>query len=478
MKLSELFNVDSDLEIKGISTDSRKVKEGDLFLCIKGIGADRHDYLELARDKGAVAAVISKDVEVEGLYLHKVADVDAITNDILRKFYDNPQEDIAIIGITGTDGKTSISTIVQHLIGEKCAYIGTNGVNCTGYEASEVHNTTPSYEYLLKYLCEFRSRGCKYLALEASSEGFYYDRLKDVEFKIAAVSNVHEEHLNTHKTLENYIDCKKQLFRQNRGISILNKDDRYFEEFAKECQKYVSYGYDSECDLQIVSYKLHSDCSEIHIKYKSEEYQFKSPLLGKFNVENVACAFLICINVGIDIETLIERLKDVRIAGRMEVIDSKQDFSVIVDYAHTVNGMQQLFNFVKNLSHHHIIAVAGKAGERDVSQRAACGEILARNSDYVYFTAEDPRFEPVTNTYQDLITNIKDLDNYELVEDRGSAIAKAINNAQRGDIVLILGKGAEKSMEIEGKEIPFCDVDHAGAILAELVNFQSKFLPK
>jgi len=473
MKLQDLFpdyKLDENPEILGIKTNSKEVSEGDLFLCTSGLNADRHDFLNDAISNGAVAAVVSKDIEAS-VPLIKVKDVNSIQNEIYMRFYDYPQNKLKLIALTGTDGKTSVATTIQHLLGsDKCGYVGTNGASCKDYEANDVHNTTPDLGHLLKYFKAFVDHGCSYVALEASSEAFYHHRLDDLTFQYAAISNIHREHLNTHKTMENYVECKKQVFRQNEGVSILNKDDEYYQEFKQVCKEVFTYGREKDNDLQIVNYETFADHTNVTFKYLNKEYNFISPLLGDFNVENLAEAFSVCLNIGLSMDELINNLNGLQIKGRMNIVDEGQDFTVIVDYAHTPNGVERFLSFVNSLPHKRVLTVIGQAGERDKGKRKDVGEVVARNSDIAYFTAEDPRNEEVISIIDMMCENISDLANYLKIEDRGEAIKQAIFDAETNDIVVILGKGGEDSMSIKNVDVPFNDIDKAHQYLKERLN--------
>lgn len=464
MRLKDLFpeyNGEKNPEISNITSHSKEVKNGSLFLCTKGLTVDRHEFLEEAINNGAVAAVVSKIMEVDVPQI-LVENPNEIVDDIAEKFYQYPTKSLQIIGVTGTDGKTSCASLIQHFLGDDiCGYIGTNGVSCRNYKAHDVHNTTPDKLYLLKYFAAFRDLGCRYVVMEASSEAFYYHRLRGIVFDRAGISNVTSEHLNTHKTLENYIACKQQLFKQNRSYSILNKDDSYFTDFLKVASSVLTYGIGKDNDLQIKNYQLFSNHTDVCFCYQGKEYTFFSPLLGDFNVENLAESFLICLSLGVPMSTLIERVKSAKISGRMETVNLGQNFSVIVDYAHTPNGVKRFFAFVKKLKHRRIIAVSGQAGERDKGKRKDVGEAIARNADIVYFTAEDPRHEKVADIVRDMCENISDLHNYQMVENREEAIQQAIQIAQEDDIVVILGKGAETTQTIGDKDIYFSDIECA-----------------
>ena len=474
-KLSQILkNIDLniDLDIKGIKTNSNQIETGDLFLCIKGINVDRHDYIEDAAQRGAIAAIVSKDVDAS-IPCIKVDDVDVLVDSIYRNFYDNPQDELFIIGLTGTDGKTSTATIVQTLIGSDiCGYIGTNGYGCAKFKRATA-NTTPDKDKLYQYFREFVDAGCKMVAMEASSEAFLRGRLSALTFNAAAISNITSEHLNVHKTLENYISCKAQLFKQctSEAVAILNHDDKHFDEMKAVAHNIKTYGRDKTNDLWIKDYKIYPNKTDISFVIDGKEYNFESPLLGGFNVENLAEAMLLCNSIGFDIDKLLANVKNLKIAGRMEHVSLGQDFYCLVDYAHTPNGIRRFLEFAKTLDVKRKIVVIGQAGERDAYKRKEVGEICARNVDHVIFTYEDPRSEDVNDIIDDMCENIQDLNNYERVLDRKEAIVKAINMAETQDIVMILGKGAENYQKLKTGTIHFNDIEEASnAIKKRLEN--------
>lgn len=468
-KLNEIIDCTYDVEIKGIKTNSKEIEEGDLFVCIKGVNVDRHDYIEEAISKGAVAAIVSKDVNVN-IPVVKVEDPDSILDSLCAKFYDNPDTKMCLIGVTGTDGKTSVATIIQALIGlDKCGYIGTNGRSCHAFN-KEIDNTTPSSDKLYEYFYDFVNAGCKYTVMEASSEAFYRGRLKSFTFDASAYTNITYEHLNTHKTMENYIDCKCNLFRQtkNDGICVLNHDDEHFEEVYKTCNGTIyTYGMKEDNDMQIVWMKVLPNKTEFKIKYEGVETVIETHLLGDFNVYNLVTGLLVCLKLGFKLEDLIKNIPSIKISGRLDMVDLGQDFYVMVDYAHTPNGITKLLNFVNTLDINRSIVVIGQAGERDPYKRPVVGKVVSDNATHAIFTYEDPRSEDPKDIINDMIRDIKDKDNYEIVIDRKEAIKKAVNMAEPGDMVLILGKGNETYEKIKTGKIYFNDEEEAIEALEE-----------
>lgn len=469
MKLSSLFKdyKGKDTEITGLSINTQTINPGDLFICIKGATIDRHDYINEAISKGASALVVEKDVDVNVPYV-KVKDVNAIQREIYANFYDNPQDKLEILGITGTDGKTSTATIIQTLLGsDTCGYIGTNGYSCAKFNR-ETDNTTPGISDLYRIFDEFVKAGCKYVAMEASSEGFYHQRLVGLNFKVGTLTNIDKEHLNTHKTLENYIECKKQLFIQSHK-QVLNSGSKYLDKVLEVSSNYETYGYKKEDNLYIKSYDVKPNNTDITLVYKGKEYSFTSPLLGQFNIENLSAALLTCLSIGKDMNDLLANVNKLTVPGRMQSINEGQDFYVLVDYAHTPNGLSRLFEFTNKLKVNKKIVVTGNAGERDASKRKYVGELCVNNNDHVIFCYEDPRFEDPLNVIKDLTELVKDSKNYEIIVDREEAIKAAINMASKDDLIMILGKGSEDWEEIKGEFIEFNDCIKASeAIKAKL----------
>lgn len=466
-KINELYEgINSEVEIRGIKINSKEVEKGDLFVCTKGITADRHDFIDDAIKNGASAIVVSRDdIGGKSVPVIKVPDTNRELPFICQKFYDYPDKKLKMIGVTGTDGKTSVTTIIQILIGSDiCGYIGTNGRSCAKFSGDNP-NTTPDAQNLYMYLDEFVYYGCRYASIETSSEAFFRGRLQAMSFDVSAYTNITSEHLNTHGTFENYLDCKLNLFRQTKkdGFCILNHDDPYFEQVKEACNgQIMTYGKGEDNDLQIVDFKIYPDHTDVTFKYSDKTYSFESPMMGDFNVYNLACAILCCVASGFAIEKISSKIKDIKVSGRLELLHTETPYYVMVDYAHTPNGIANLLNFVHTLEIKRSIVVIGQAGERDKSKRPKVGNVVVENATYAIFTYEDPRSEDPVDICNDIIAELKDThNNYEIVIDRREAINKAINMAQDGDMVLILGKGNETYEKLKDETIYFNDIEEA-----------------
>ena len=463
IKLKELYNCNYDIDIYGISVNSKDVNEGDIFVCISGSKVDRHDYIDEAIQNGAVALVTARKVETTVPYIQ----VDNPNNEVIylsKKIYNNPEEKLKMYGVTGTDGKTSVATIVSSLLGNnRCGYIGTNGRSCAKFN-KDTDNTTPSPDKLYGYLNEFLENDCDSVCMELSSEAMLQGRLSGLFLDCIGITNITKEHLNSHGTLENYINCKKEIMTltKNGGYCVLNKDDSYYDDIVDICKDNIlTYGKDSSNDLQIVDYKLFTNYTLVSFIYDGKLYEIDSPLLGEFNVYNLACAILMCLSMGNTMEMITRNVKNINVSGRLDIIDRGQDFTVMVDYAHTPNGITQLLKFVKSLNKNRIIVVIGQAGERDASKRSEVGKIVATIADEAIFCYEDPRYEEPSEIIDMMCSEIKNLNNYKKIIDRSEAIKYAIDNAKCNDIVLILGKGNETYQKIKDKVIYFNDEEEA-----------------
>ena len=460
-KLSDLYNIDNDKLIKTIKINSKEVEPGDIFVCTMGVTADRHDFIDEAIANGASAIVVSRDVGKKSVPVIKVDNTNLELRKICAKFYDYPCEFLYMIGVTGTNGKTTVAEIIFQLLGESCAYIGTNGKKYKGKKES-IRNTCPDVDRLYMYFKEFLDNGCNTVCMEASSEAFYRHRLDDIKYDIGIVTNIKEDHLNIHKTIENYVDCKCQLVRQVKddGYSILNSSDKYYDKFKKEAKgNIVSYGYKDSDTLKIVDYTLKRDKTIINFKYNDKTYKVISPLLGSFNVDNLAASILALLCKGIDFDAIIKRVLQIKqIEGRMEIMPFTDKYTVILDYAHTTDAFLNILTFLNKVKDARIITVTGSAGGRETTKRKFMGKVVLEKSDYVIFTMDDPRYEDPNKIIDDLVSG-SDKTNYERIVDRKKAIYKALDIAKDKDIVLIAGKGRDDYMAIDDKYLPYCDYD-------------------
>jgi len=468
-KLNQLIDCEYDILINGIKTNSKQVNKGDLFICTDAKTMDRHLFIDDAINNGAAAIIVKKDVGNKSIPIIKVDNPNEVFVDIINKFYDYPTKKLNMIGITGTDGKTTVATIISKLI-DDCAYIGTNGIVYNDYK-EKTPNTTPALDKTYPLFADMINKGVKTVSMEVSSEAILYERVNGIKFNCSILTNITKEHLNTHKTLENYIDCKCELFRNTIGPCILNKDDEHYLEVLNNCNsKVYTYGKDSDNDLYFKDVNLYADKTEFTLVYNNKEYYIISPLVAIFNVYNLCASILALVSLGYDINELIKNINNLKISGRLESIDLGQDFKVIVDYAHTPNGISKLLEFIHSIKYNKLIVVFSEPGERDRSKRPAKGYNVISNCDHAIITSQDPRSEDPMDIANDLLSNVKEYKNYEIILDRSEAIKKAVEMANNNDIVLIIGKGSENYQILKDKIIEFCDVDEVIKHLRNLLD--------
>lgn len=470
-RLNEIFDTKYDTLIKDIKTSSKDINEGDLFVCIMGFNVDRHDYAKEAVEKGAKALVVKRHLDIDVPQI-LVDDPNKELLNIVTKFYDYPSKKMCMIGATGTDGKTTTTTIIYQLLNNfsKTGYLGTNGVKCPTYE-DKSNNTTPTAEHLHRIFYNFYNEGCKNVVMECGSEGLSQGRCEGIEFDYSIFTNLTHEHLNWHKTMENYFDAKAILFKQTKktGYSIINIDSEYGEKIGQMSNgKVLYYGESDKADFRFSNVEIFNTHTKFVLHYNNKNYDIEMPLLGLFNVYNMSAALATLTMMGYDINDLKPYFKDLFIDGRMNDIILGQDYKVIVDYAHTPNGYLNLFEFTKTLKTRRTIIVAGSAGERDATKRPTMGSILVNNADYVIFTYEDPRTENPSDIIDQMTSEVMDKkEKWEKLVDRHEAIKKAINIAEKGDMVLILGKGNETYETIGKEKIYFNDKEEAENALKE-----------
>lgn len=458
-KLNEIIECSFDIDILGIADDSRLIDNGFLFVATKGYNVDHFDYIDDAIANGAVAIISDRFIETT-VPVVIVDDVNSLFPILCQKFYDVIPDDFRLIGITGTDGKTTTASVVrQMMIGSiDVAYIGTNGVDVFD-KHYDTNNTTPCISELYKCLSKIKDNNCFTVVMEVSSEALLHNRISGLKFDVIAFTNITEDHLNVHGNIENYRNSKFLLvnYLKDNGKIFVNGDDINCQMLTDK--RMSNYGVNSGNNFTIFDVKSIDGFSYFNIRDNSTSriYQIMSPLLGEYNIYNVTLAFLICLSFNILPSLLIERIKNLNvISGRRELLNFGQKFDIILDYAHTLNG---IVNVLKSVSDYkRVITVTGAAGGREKEKRSKIGKAVLEMSDLVIFTMDDPRNESVDDIIDDMIS-ISDKKNFERVIDREKAIFRAFSLANEGDVVLVLGKGRDNYMAIGNKKIPYCDYD-------------------
>lgn len=453
MKLSEMIEGAPDLEIKSLTTDSRKVEEGSMFFCLDGFNTNGHAFIQQAIEKGALCVVHSEQLEEypKDVAFLRVDDVMGLLNKIVVKFYHNPSEKMKVFGITGTNGKSTVANIIKDIYDhfEPCGYVGTIDIRYQDVKL-EPNLTTPDAIYLHELLSDMVKKDVKAVALEVSSHGLEQKRVDAIDFDVAVFTNFTHDHLDYHGTMTNYFNAKKKLFTNMKkdGVSILNIDDEKANLLKEACvtKKIVTYGVEKNADYRANNIKLSTKYSSFTLLHDGKEYSVQTNLLAMYNIYNLLAAIAAIVESGIPLESILPYINDIQqIEGRMENIDEGQPFTLIVDFAHTPDGLEKIYQYAKSITpeNNDIITVFGSAGKRDKEKRKTFGEISDKYCDYIILTEDDPRDESAKDIAEEIKTGIKDTQNI-FIEDRYDAIRMAIESANVNDTILILGKGDEE----------------------------------
>lgn len=434
-----------------IKTDSRKVKKNDTFIAIKNINRDGHDYIEEAIKNGATKIICE----------HGNYDVETIivpnTREYLEKYlHDNYYPKISklkLIGLTGTNGKTTTCFLMYQILnqlGYKCAYIGTIGFYYNNIK-KELNNTTPDIDLLYEMLLEAYDNGCEYVSMEVSSHALALNRIYGLKFDAVGFTNLTQDHLDFHKTIEEYSKAKQKLFELTRDkkIAVINGDDNYYQDFVKKDNTNIIIS-SKKGDVLISEEEFTNLGTDFSFTYQHKPYHTHINMVGRYNIYNYLTALMILTNLGININDILSLNKELSCPlGRMEMIKYLTN-SIFIDYAHTPDAMENVLKTCLEFRKGKIITIIGCGGDRDKTKRPIMGHIAEIYSDYVIYTDDNPRSEDEKMIMQDIINGCQK-DNHEIIYNRKDAIIKGINLLKENDILLVLGKGHE-DYQIIGQE--------------------------
>lgn len=466
MKLNKLIDTDDTRDIQALMLDSRKKMPNSMFFCIEGLTSDAHEFVNEAIKNGAKAVIHRKEInEEEGIAYHKVDDVTGVMHEIANKFYDYPSQNLFMYGVTGTNGKSTIMKTVQNILKRldvNAGYIGTISIEYLD-KVIEPDFTTPDIIDLNKTLNSMRDEGVSEVCLEVSSQGLHLRRVEGIEFDMAVFTNLSHEHLDYHKTMEAYFAAKEILFDtlKDNAPMIINIDDPYGQRIVNKHPKAITYGTHQNADYKALDISLNSNNTEFTLVHKDIHYPVLSNFIAHFNVLNVLAIIAILHQRGFALETIIAQFKDIEaVSGRLNKVDAGQDFDVYVDFAHTPDSMQKVYEFVRTTlsDHNKLITVYGSAGQRDHLKRPIVGKIGTDLCDWVILTEDDVHKEDIESINKGILEGITK-DNYELIADREEAIKKAIRMAKPGDAVVILGKGEDKFIYRQNGKEPWIGDD-------------------
>lgn len=459
-------------EITSIQFDSRNVDDKTLFVCIKGYKVDGHSFIQSAYEKGARAFLIEDDVErLEDCTYIKVDNTRKAMATVSANLNNNPTKDLKVIGVTGTNGKTSISTFLKELLSlndSKVGLVGTISID-NGKEVIVSKNTTPESADLQKHFRTMLESGCDYCAMEVSSHSLMLNRVDATEFKIGLFTNLTPDHLDFHKDLDDYRNAKELLFHKTTDANIINIDDKGGKIIANNIKDLktplYTYGIDNKADFMAKDIKINASGTSYRLVTPTYEADIFIPVPGKFTVYNTLAVIAGCYVLNIPISTIQEGLAKTKgVPGRFETVPNNKGIHVIVDYAHTPDALENVINTARGFATNRIITVFGCGGDRDNSKRPLMGKIADELSDIAILTSDNPRTEDPNRIIGHVLNGMSS-DNYEVVIDRKEAIKRAIEIAQKDDIVLIAGKGHEDYQIIGTEKIHFDDKEVAREFL-------------
>ena len=459
--------------IKGITCDSRKIKKGDVFVCVKGENDSGYRYIRDAEQRGAAAIVADTPVYSSvPVILHcsprrKMAE-------LAKKIYASPDSKMTLVGVTGTNGKTTVTHLIRDILlsaDKKTALIGTNGCFYNRIPANESFSTstTPESADFWRILKDMREMGCEYAVCEVSSHALELDRVYGASFDLGVFTNLTPEHMDFHKSMERYYNAKRKLFEMCERC-IINTDDAYgkslYESFGK---KAISIGTDNAGITAENIVKTPGGSSFIINNGKERRKAF-IPIPGEFSVYNALCAYAVGFSLGISDDIIIKSLSETSgVKGRCERIKTDTEFSVIIDYAHTPDGLEKIIKALKSVAGGRLITLFGCGGDRDKTKRDTMGRISGENSDFTIITSDNPRTENPISIIRDIEKGISDVtDEYIVIPDRYRAIEYALTNAEKNDIVLLAGKGHEDYIIKGTKKIHFDEREAVSDILKRM----------
>lgn len=456
--LAEEYNLNQDIEITGIVYDSRQTAPGNVFICIKGYEQDGHKYAKMAEEMGAALIVAQDKIDVN-IPVCYVADCRKTIARMACRFYGNPSEKFKLVGVTGTNGKTTVTYLLRSILeaaGKKVGIIGTNE-NIIGDKILLTKSTTPTTPNALelqKLFSEMADEGAEYVVMEVSSHALCLDRVLGCSYDVGVFTNLTQDHLDFHKTMENYMEAKAMLFDISKK-GALNNDDEYGRRILKkhENSDIITYAINNDADITAKNIKITSRGVTFDVEYLGNVYPMSLCIPGKFSVYNALSAISASIALGIDIKTISDGLKAAKgVMGRVEVVPTDTDFTVIIDYAHTPDGLSNIINTVSEYAEGRVITLFGCGGDRDNTKRAIMGEIAGNLSDFTIITSDNPRTENPESIIEEIVEGMKKTDGeYTVIVNRREAIDYALCNAKAGDVIILAGKGQE-TYQIIGKE--------------------------
>ena len=476
-KLSDYFHEgdivaskgDLDRPISGLAMDSRRVMAGNLFFALPGRRADGISFIDEAINRGAVAIVAEKipsGTAARVTYI-QVADARRCLSQVSQRYYNFPDKSLDLVGITGTNGKTTVANLIKHLLATATQRVGLIGtVNYDlGARVVPSYRTTPESLELFGMLAQMRDAGCRQAAMEVSSHGIDQQRILGMQFAVADFTNLTRDHLDYHKTMESYFEVKTRLFTGGSGqapkTAVINLDDPHGRQLAALTPQHVrviTFGEAPDATVRAENVRLNFKGTQLRLVWPEGSLDLESPFIGRYNVSNLLAAFAACYALGRDPQVVAFRLKSfVGVPGRMERIEEGQAYNVLVDYAHTDDALRNALGMLRAITPGRLFVVFGCGGNRDRTKRPLMTAAVQEFADFAWATADNPRSEALAQIFADMQTGVTAPAKITFVEDRRRAISLALDSAQAGDCLLIAGKGHETYQEFADTVVPFDD---------------------
>ncbi len=440
--ISENF---TEIDICGITSDSREVKPGYAFICINGVTDDGHKYAQTAVERGASVVISQQKTGVANEII--VSDTRDVYANMCAKWFGDPADSLKLIGVTGTNGKTSVTYMLKGILeaaGHKVGLIGTIQ-NMVGDEIIETKNTTPGVYELNRLFSVMKEKGCSYVVMEVSSHALDQKRVCNLTFDAAIFTNLTQDHLDYHITMENYLEAKKKLFSMCK-TAIVNSDDEYCDKLIENLKcNVVTYSLSDASTYSAKAIKYNPSSVEYELVSNNVLKHIKFNTGGKFSVYNSMCAVITAIELGFSVETVANALEQISgIKGRAESVPTGRDFTIIIDYAHTPDGLKNILKTFADCEKNRVIVLFGCGGDRDKTKRPIMGSIAARYADYVIVTSDNPRSENPDEIIKDILVGTAGARvPVKTIANRIDAIKYAVSIAQSGDIIVLAGKGHE-----------------------------------
>lgn len=457
-----------NIEIKGIKMNSKEVKEGDLFIAIKGFSVDGHKYIENAIENGAIAIIIEEGFDLKTINLPENITVIQTKNSrealaiCSANYYKNPSQSFKLIGVTGTKGKTTTTFMIKEILekaGKKVGLIGTIATYINGKKIKDSDRTTPESLELQQTFAEMVKEGVEVVVMEVSSQSLKLHRVDGCAFDIVLFTNFSEDHIspNEHPDMEDYFNSKLKLFKMCK-TGIVNVDDLHGAKIPNlfPDNNIKTYGIDNFANMLAKDITITNSYVDFRVKITDRNERVKTCIPGRFSVYNSLAAICVAQKFGVSPDAIKEALEEVRVPGRSELVDNKLEIPIMIDYAHSPESLQSILQAVKSYTRGKVISVFGCGGDRDTSKRAIMGEISGKIADYTFITSDNPRTEEPQKIVNQIEEGIKKTKGkYIVIVDRIEAIKEAIKMATKRDIVVLAGKGHEPYQEINGVKHPF-----------------------